>query len=425
MEAKKYFWKDKQGNIYGPFRMDEEGNPHGGDVVQHYRLLKHLSPKALGAELGKTKRWVTQMEHDNMVPELISRRKALLRVLGIPPVLLFPNIYADDDLVRLETLESKPLPAQEYRSNPSGSLDLRCYAEMLSLYWSMFDINGAQHVLSDVEGKICLLHAYAADACYKERHKALSLLCQYRMLAAMIAEHRASYEKALVHYQQAIAVAEEINDPGLQAVSYLRRGITHKDQGNMVEAATDLKQAYSFKEFIPSAVAVRTRLVLGNVTARLARRDEEQAQEALTLIEQAGKIVRDGRKEEDPYGLNLHEGKYHIANAQALMATGHLDEAEEALQLAHETSAHDLITDHNYLDILQVRLAMQSQQYVIATSTALQALDVAEQFGMRRNIQMLAGVHQQLLNTGYGKSSDVRDLGKKLREWNKTSRQLH
>jgi hypothetical protein len=85
-----------------------------------------------------------------------------------------------------------------------------------------------------------------------------------------------------------------------------------------------------------------------------------KTQEALTLIGQAGKIVRDGRKEEDTYFVNLHEGKYHICHAQALMATGHLEDAEEALQLAHETSSLDRLTDHNYIDILQVRLALQS-----------------------------------------------------------------
>jgi ribosome-binding protein aMBF1 (putative translation factor) len=83
----KFYWKDKQDNVYGPFRMDDEGNPHAGDVVQHYRLLKHMSTATLGKELGKSARWVQLMEKENMVPELISRRKALIRTLGIPSLL--------------------------------------------------------------------------------------------------------------------------------------------------------------------------------------------------------------------------------------------------------------------------------------------------------------------------------------------------
>jgi tetratricopeptide (TPR) repeat protein len=424
MEAEKYYWKDKQGNIYGPFRMDEEGNPHGGDVVQHYRLLKHLSPKALGAEPGKTKRWVTQMEHDNMVPELISRRKALIRVLGIPPILLFPNIFEDDDLVRIETQQKTP-PAQTHIGSTSGGLDLRSCGEMLSLYWSIFHTSAAQNVSDNVEKKVLLLRSFASETHGKEHSKALSLLCQYRLLAARIAEYRIDYGRAFLHYQEAIDIAEEMNDPELQAVSYFRRGCTYKDQGKMVEAADNLSQACSFEMLVPITLVGRMQLVLGNVTAHLARKDSEKTQEALTLIEQAGKIVRDRRKEEGIDCIAWHEGKYHSSKAQALMAIGHLEEAEEALQLAHETSPLSQVKDHNYLDILQVRLAMQSRQYVIAASTALQAFDVAEQFGMRRNIQMLANTHQRLLTTGDGKSSEVRDLGEKLRAWNKTARQLH
>jgi hypothetical protein len=63
---------------------------------------------------------------------------------------------------------------------------------------------------------------------------------------------------------------------------------------------------------------------------------------------------------------------------------------------------------------------------MIAASTALQAFDSAEQFGMKRNLQMLVNVYRQLSASDYGKSKDVRDLGDKLREWQKqTSRQLH
>jgi len=418
MEEKKYFWHDKQGNIYGPFRRDEEGNPHGGDVVQHYRLLKHISCKTLGLELGKSARWVQLMEKENAVPELISRRQALMRVLGIPPILLFPNLYADDDLVRLET-QQKIIPAQEYKGSTSGSVDLRYCAEALQLYWSIYHINGAQNVLDEVAGKMYLLHNYAATKMSgKEHRKALSLLCQYRQLTSLIAGERNDFEAAVFHLQQAIDIAEEIKDPGLQAVSWLRRGLTYSAQGNFDQAATDLRKACSFEAFIPTTLTGRILLSAGKADAHITRTEKEK-REILNSLGKAGKIIRDGRTEEDTHFIKLSEGNYHEHMASALMAMGHLTDAFEELQEAHETYPADQIRRHNNIDLLQVRLALQSRQYMIAASTALHTWDIAEQCGMRRNMQMFATIHQKLLNAGYGKSSDVRELGEKLRVWEK------
>jgi hypothetical protein len=110
----KYFWQDTQGKVYSPFRRDEEGNPHAGDVIHHYRLLRNMSTSALGKELDKTARWVQLMEKENPAPELISRRKLIIKVPGIPPILLFPNLYGDEDLVRIED-QHRPFPIQGHK----------------------------------------------------------------------------------------------------------------------------------------------------------------------------------------------------------------------------------------------------------------------------------------------------------------------
>ena len=415
MDAR-FFWQDKQGNIYGPFRRDEAGNPHAGDVVQHYRLLRNISTGTLGKELGKSARWVQIMEKENMVPELISRRKLIVKALGIPPILLFPNLYGDDDLMRIED-QHKPLPAQEYRNNASGSLDLRYSNEMLNLYWSSYHVNGAQNLLISIEEKVYILQGFTAENS-RERSKALSLLCRYHQLAALIAGERDDFERALPHLHQAIAIAEETQSPEMQAVSLFRRGLTYSAQGNLMKAATDLEKACSFASFIPTTLAGRILLSTGKAEARVKRLEHS---ETLKLFDKAAKIIQDGRKEEDPHFIRLNEGNYHEHRAAALTAMGKLIEAAEELQEAYETFPADQARRHNNIDAMQAELAANSGEEVIAASMALRTFDVAKQLEMTRNINTIARVYNQLNAGPYRKSKDVRELGEKLREWERNS----
>jgi tetratricopeptide (TPR) repeat protein len=420
MEAKKYFWQDKQGNVYGPFRMDDEGNPHGGDVIQHYRLLRNISTTALGQEFGKSARWVQQMEKDNMVPELISRRKLIIKALGIPPILLFPNIL-ENDLVRIETQQKTP--AQEYRSSSSGSLDLRYCDEMLQLYWSNYHVSAAQNLLGAIEEKIVILQGFVTHASGSEHSKALALLCRYRQLAALIAGERDDFDRAFIHLNPAVAIAEEMQDAEMQAVTLFRRGLTHTAQGNLVEAFVDLKKAASFEASIPTTLIGRILLSVGKAEARVIRKENSAT---LNLFEKAGKIIRDGRKEEDAHFIKLTEGNYHEHRAATLSAMGDLIEAAEELQEAHETFPADQARRHNNIDAMQAELAVKSGEHVIAASVALRTFDVAEQLDMTRNINTIARVYSQLNEGHYRKSKDVRDLGSKLKEWDKkTARHIH
>jgi tetratricopeptide (TPR) repeat protein len=411
MEEKKYFWRDKQGTIYGPFRMDEEGNPRAGDVVRHYRLLKQRSQKALGEELEKTARWVRSMEENNMVPEMISRRKALIRVLGIPPILLFPNIL-DNDLVRVEK-QQQPPPAQEYRGSASGSLDLRCYTEMLQLYWTVYHTSAIQNLLGAIEEKIAILQA-------SKQAEALPLLCQYRQLAATVVRDQHDYGSAFTHLDHAIAIAEDIHDPALEASSLFRRGLTYFEQGRLIEAATDLEKACSFERMIPVTLAGRIMLSAGNMSAHIAKTPEERSK-ALNLLDRAGRIVRNGRKEEDRYSIKLNVGTYHLVRAEALIGMG--EDASEELQVAHETFPTDQTRRHNYIDMLQAQWAVNSGEYIVAASMALDMFEVVKDLQSGFRMYKVAKVYNQLVKSDYRASKDIRDLGDKLREWSKN--QLH
>jgi hypothetical protein len=78
-----YYWGD-QGQ-FGPFSEGNDGYPHSGEVVRHYRVVVNrisatrfgkLYGQALG-EKPKTRIWVLQMERTNAVPLDITRRRII------------------------------------------------------------------------------------------------------------------------------------------------------------------------------------------------------------------------------------------------------------------------------------------------------------------------------------------------------------
>ena len=86
------FWGEK--GEYGPFTAQEDGWPHAGEVIRHYRRKLKLGAEELArrysAAIGEqvTARWILKMEQQNKVPADFTRRRALIKILNIPAILL-------------------------------------------------------------------------------------------------------------------------------------------------------------------------------------------------------------------------------------------------------------------------------------------------------------------------------------------------
>jgi tetratricopeptide (TPR) repeat protein len=413
----KYYWADKQGNVYGPFGMDKEGNPLSGEVVEHFRIKKGMSRKAFGKALDKTARWVQLMESTNTAPELISRRKAIARMLGIPFFLL--GLASDEDLIRLEETthpqialsQQKPAATKVSRQR----IDIRAHAEMLPLYWNVYYTGTIQSSLSAIEEKIRQLRILVPEVYGKSQADMLTLLCQYRQLASTIARDRRDYQKAYEHLNVALKIAERLNNKSLLAATLFRRGLAYFEQDDLTHAILDLDKACSLKDAISSILGGRILLTTGNAYAHSPKKDV--AKEGLQLLDQAGSVVHSGRVEPDEHFLSMSLGRYHLNRAEALIAMGNLLDAEDELQEAHEHVAPDQTRRHNYIDTLEARLAIDARNYIVATSTALRAFEVAKVLQSETNMANIVRVYQQLLKSPYAKHKDVQDLGHYLTNW--------
>src|SRR5579875_1616268 len=85
-------WWERMG--YPPFAADSEGFPRPGQVTKYFRerLQKSSgwswSQRDLGLVLNLSEITVRKMENTDMGLDSISRRRTLVKLLGIPPLLM-------------------------------------------------------------------------------------------------------------------------------------------------------------------------------------------------------------------------------------------------------------------------------------------------------------------------------------------------
>lgn len=400
MANKGYWW-----DAYGPFDPDEDGYPNAGQVVRHYRLLKQWSPAELGEALGKTARWVQAMEHDNTVPEAISRRRAIATILGIPPALL--------GLASLETLARVAEGSQKARDPVKSKVDaatLEQYNGFLRLYWELDYSSSAQESLDDIRRWTRHLQALTSEASDSQRLHIIELLCRYDQLATWIARDQRSYATAFAHANRAVKLAQTSGQPELMAAALFRRGRTYLEQGNITAAVADLDAALPFAQHARPQLKALVLLAAGHAHAHATQTATDKTQ-AITLLDQAGRIVRRGNLEEDESYVKLNAGRYHLDRAGAYLAMHRPEDALDELDLAGRGVGPEQTRRHAYINVLRAKAYADMNEPTVAVAVAENAATVSKALCSSINIARLAEVQNQLAASSFGNSPHVARLG--------------
>jgi transcriptional regulator with XRE-family HTH domain len=399
MAASGHWW-----DVYGPFDPDEDGYPHAGQVVRHYRLLKNWSPAELGEAMGKTARWVQAMEHDNTVPEAISRRRALAAILGIPPVLL--------GLAQLEAF-SKLLTETAGGTSRTAKIDqaaLDQYQGFLRLYWELDYTSSAAESLEDIARWTRHLRAVANETDGTQRRHVVELLCRYDQLATWIARDQRDYPRAFAHANRAVKLANTSQNPELLAAALFRRGRTYLESGDIASAVDDLDAALPFAHRARPQLKALVLLAAGHAHAHAAESSADRIA-AVSLLDQASRIIRRGNLEDDESFVKLNTGRYHLDRAGALIAMRRPEDAHDELDLAERGIGPDQTRRHAYISVLRARAYAALGETQVAVSTAESALVVSKALHSSINISRIAELHQQVSATSFGTSPQVARLG--------------
>src|SRR5262249_2232222 len=241
-----------------------------------------MDPAELGEAMGKTARWVQAMEHDNTVPEAISRRRALAAILGIPPLLLgLAPLYDIAQRVAVREVNASP------RQHKVDAATLNQYNEFLRLYWELDYTSTAQESLRDITRWTRHLRAVASDAQGDRRRQVVELLCRYDQLATWIARDQRDYATAFAHANRAVKLAQATGNDELLAAALFRRGRTYLEQGDVEAAISDLDAALPHAQHARAQLKGLVLLAGGHAHAHGARSATDTAH-AITLLDQAG-----------------------------------------------------------------------------------------------------------------------------------------
>lgn len=358
----KSLWVDCLGNVYGPFRKQEDGFPNAGEVLRYYREKNHLTRPQLARQLNVTVRRIQNMEHDNQVFESITRRRALATLLGIPPALL--GLASLDTVLRPMESTSAPAMAHNVVAPAIDTTTATQYAEHLQLSWNVYYTGSIQRTVPAIQQKIGTLTTLIPQARGGVQDQLIESACGYYDILARVGADQDDPTSAVMYLNAALDLTSPQNVELLSRLLY-KRGMVQYEYGEYGAARTSLEEAESLaKKLRPEGAALAGSIILQKalVLSRTAK-DYTDTKTSLQLFERAGSIARMSPVYE---GVRLDEGRFLCAYADGLISLGRLQEAEDILDEATEKTNSAFTKRLALIDAQRVRLLLRNRERGVA-----------------------------------------------------------
>ncbi len=431
------FWGDK--GEYGPFTMQEDGWPNAGEVIRLYRRKGGMSAEILAKQYGEaigtqvTARWILKMEQQNKIPTDIQRRRVLVKLLEIPPLLL-----------GLASLEQAVNTLTKHVHAPStlkyASFDLEHSTEDIHLFWKLHYAQTAQDALGNILTDIETLLPLQKQAKGSLLRYLNELLTSYYRLAATIQRDRGNFSAAYTLANESVRMAKAMgNDPyalHVTAASLYTRGVvnlawgafgTQVKQGTVLLEKDKLVAAFSDFERALHHASPQLKGILYSEMARtkaLTMQSLSDVTIALTLIEHAEDFV-DVDSNDDFYTQILVNGdlkgldkrRLILSRAKTFLAIRRPAKAREELtelEILNDGTSHTRRRGWTHILFAQASLdlgddATALQETMSAFTDCMEAHSVT-------HLARINELHTRLLTTSQKDTSDVKRLGRLLQK---------
>jgi transcriptional regulator with XRE-family HTH domain len=441
MTTEMIFWGEK--GEYGPFTRQEDGWPHTGEVIRHYRRKNKISAEELARLYGEaihtqvTARWILKMEQQNKVPTDITRRRILASILEIPPFLL--GLTSLESITFAPTIVSQqpqPLSAPSVLRHAS-LLDLASYEQYAQAHW-LLSYTGAES-LAEVVSHIADLEQCERESSGNFQRTIRQVLNSHYQLASDMARHQGNFVTAWQYANQAVRVTRLLSLNDFLAAALYRRGYTtlewalfgdqiaqgivnrEADKGNLNASLTD------FAEALPLA---RPQLK-GAIWLEMSRAQGllQHTTLSLSLLSQAATMVDAGSSLVTPHdqillegALNgLNEGMYLLGKTASLIALGRTTTAIDVLDDLEDLKNGKGIARNQarrlaYADLLRAEASLGTHDYITAAVRATSAFQTYRDIQTIERIAWINTIHQQLAQK-YGSHPEVKHLGKLLADY--------
>jgi tetratricopeptide (TPR) repeat protein len=343
------------------------------------------------------------MEHDNTVPEAVSRRRAIAGMLGIPAALL--GLISVEELTSLQAAIAN---STTRNTPPSTTIIIQKYQQSLRLYWELYFTSSAYDLLDEITSSIRYLRTASSEAS-RHRDQLIELICRYDQLAGHITRDQRDYSTAFAYANRAVKTAMSIGSNELIASALLRRAFISFDQKNYADAMRDLDAALPYAKHTSTPLKGFILQVAGHAHGHLTTSSTDITQ-AMRLLDQAGSIARQSNLEDDQSFVKFNPGWYHSERAETLIALNRPNDALDELDRAEDLLGPSQPRRLAYINIFRARAYTQKGEFTIATALAESAFTTSRAVKSKHNISHIEEIYQQLSNSKYGNSPQLARL---------------
>ena len=432
------FWGEK--GEYGPFAMQEDGWPRAGEVIRYYRRKQRMSAKELAQRYGEatgeriTARWILKMEQQNKVPLAITRRRALMKILAIPPLLL--------GLASLETVLYHSAYEHEQQQCPvllknAPPLDIAKYDQFARAHWLLS--YAGEEDLQEIRSNITALEAFEKQRDGASQQYVRTLLNAHYQLASDIARHQGAFAPAWSYANKAVTITNHIGLNDFVAAALYRRGYTMLEwgifgdgtaRGMMSQEPQRKKIEAAIGDFEEALLSARPQLK-GAIWLELSRAQGilKQTTIALRLVGQAESMIGTLHETIDPLEQilldgalsGLNEGMYLLGKAASFTVVGRTTTAVEILDELEELQNGQGIARNQtrrlaYSDLLRAEASLGTKEYVTAATRALNALQIYQDIGTLDRIAWINTIYERLAQK-YRHHPEIKALGGMLKNY--------
>jgi transcriptional regulator with XRE-family HTH domain len=430
------FWGDR--GEYGPFHMQEDGWPHAGEVIRHYRRKIQMSAEELARRYGEaihaqvTARWILKMEQQNKVPMDITRRRILAKILDIPPLLL--------GLASLEAITYHP-PTTEQIPRASAALkqtsfvDLTPYEQYARNCW-LLSYTGKE-TLEEVVTNMWELEQCERQSSGDFQRQVWYILNIYYQLASDMTRHQGNFTAAWMYANNAVRVTRLHGIRDFLAAALYRRGYTslewaifgdHVAAGKMNREPDKKKLRAALVDFDEALPYARAQLK-GAIWLEISRAQGslQELSLSLSMANAAEGMIDAGSNLSDPLeqillegALNgLNEGMYLLGKTASFIVLGRTTAIEllddlEALKNG-KGIARNQARRLAYADLLRAEASLGTKDYTTAVTRATSAFQTFQDIQTLEKIARINAIHSKLAEK-CPNHFEVKSLGKMLKK---------